>query len=143
MQFNDAMDLLLKSDAEDWRHVNDGVAAETYVFMGDVNLRIETSLEDTDKQADPFVEPWAQSFPDKHAVGWFYRVYYGPTLLHRFVLVSVDGARASLPLPYRGTTQVGAYAYRVAQIVDGGQLNDYMRQVGFTVEPAAKRFWLS
>lgn len=135
MDLNSIFKKLVESDApEDWRKVGNGITRETAYHRGDVNLRLETSIDDDHAQNDNFMAPWANKFPDKTAKGWYVDLYYASTLIHRFVLVSVDGARAQLPLPRAGTQTVPLINYRVAQVFDSGDLGDYLIRSGLTVE---------
>jgi hypothetical protein len=134
MEYARALKLLVDSEAEDWKKTVTQFGREVSVFRGDVNLRLETSSDDEHIQNDNFVGSWANSNPDPSAKGYFYDLYYNASMLHRFVLVSVDGARASLPLPRSLTTSVPLATYRVAEIFDSGQLQDYLRSSGLTVE---------
>ena len=85
-------------------------------------------------QNKDFKEPWANKHPDPSATGYYARLYYGPTLLKTYILVSVDGGRATLPLPDRETLQVTPEAYFVASLFDSiGTLDQYMGRSGLTV----------
>ena len=48
---------------------------------------------------DPFVEPWVQKFPDKHAVSVAVQLRFRGSLVYEWVFVAVDGARYLLPMP--------------------------------------------
>lgn len=139
MELAKAFKTLADSDAEDWNRTTVNHGLEVAVYRGDVDLRIETSLEDLHVQNPQFTAPWANNHTDPAARGYFYDLYYRSSLLHRFVLVSVDGARALLPLPRTfNSTDVPLITYRVAQIWDeahGGTLDQYMQSSGLRVEP--------
>jgi hypothetical protein len=134
MELSAIFKTLIKSDAEDWHRVSMQTGRELACWRGDVNLRIETSIDDAHVQNDNFFAEWANKNPDQSAKGWFYDLYYNCTLVHRFVLVSVDGARASLPLPRSGTMDVPQLTYRVAEIFDAGGLGEYFPRSGLVVE---------
>ncbi len=51
------------------------------------------------------------------------------------MLVSVDGGRATLPIPVTlNSKTVRALDYKVAEIIDDGFLDEYMSRAGFTAE---------
>ena len=129
MKYQSVVQMFLLSFANQWERVSGN---HEYAFCKeDINLRIVSSLADDDIQQDDFREPWANKFPDPSARGYFYNLYYGSTLLHRFILVSVDGARASLPVPQIGTMDVTQAQWKVAEIFDGlGTLDEYAKQAG-------------
>lgn len=129
MNFQSIVDTFLHTPADQWQRVSGN---HEYAFCKeDVNLRIVSTLDGEDIQAEDFRAPWANKFPDARARGYFYNLYYGSTLLHRFILVSVDGARASLPLPRMGTMDVTEAQWKVAEIFDqGGTLDQYARDAG-------------
>lgn len=106
------------------------------IFKRDVNLRFETSYENDGIQCEDFKEEWANRFPDPHATGVFCDLYYAASRIERFVLVSVDGGRALLPLPKSALDlRVPALTYKVAQIHDTlGSLDGYMLRSGLRVQ---------
>jgi hypothetical protein len=76
----------------------------------------------------------ANDFSDSHARGYFYNLYYGTMLVHRFILVSVDGARATLPVPIVESKEVTQAQWKAAEIFDQPEsLDDYARQAGLSV----------
>ena len=82
-----------------------------------------------------FKEPWANSHSDPTANSYWYNLYYDNALIERFVLVSVDGARAELPLPKASTTEVEPLIYKVAEIFDeGNTLEEYMEKSGLSLK---------
>jgi len=48
---------------------------------------------------DNFVEKWANSFSDNHAMSSFFDFFYNNTLVIREIGVAVDGGRCYIPLP--------------------------------------------
>ena len=134
---------ILESDAKiDWsRGGDDNRSVVSYVH--DMNLRFETLFTDDGKQCDDFREPWANCHPDPNATGYWCNLYYGTTLVERFILVSVDGARAMVPVPkvgkdgYRPDT-VLPLDYKVAQIHDSLEtLDEYLERSHLKVSGAA------
>lgn len=124
---------IISSDSQtDWIHNSKGLKS-TAVYKKDSNLRFEVSIADEDLQNRRFQEPWANKHPDPNSTGYYYDLYYGSTLIKRYILVGVDGERALLPLPDRTTLQVDEMSYKVAQIHDTtGTLDEYMQRSGLT-----------
>jgi hypothetical protein len=72
MELSAIFKTLIKSDAEDWHRVSMQTGRELACWRGDVNLRIETSIDDAHVQNDNFFAEWANKNPDQSAKGWFY-----------------------------------------------------------------------
>lgn len=111
----------------------------TAISRKDVNLRLVVSNEDEGIQNADFKETWANCHPDQSATGYWCDIYYASTRVARNLLVSVDGARAMLPIPRQGgasgkVTEVLPFDHRLAQIFDTlGSLDSYMVRSGLTV----------
>src|ERR1700674_1520591 len=115
---------------DDWRTKHRG-KTEVRFYVRDVNIRFETTCHDSDVHADPFVADWATRYPDSRARSYYYNLYYSATLIARFVLVAVDNARASLPVPDFVTKKIAPLDYKDAQIFDAlGTLDEYMERSG-------------
>ncbi|MCP4139286.1 MAG: hypothetical protein GY755_03160 [Chloroflexi bacterium] len=132
---DELLEVIEKSSLNDWdvSFAEDGKFA---VFKNSPLLRIETRYVDEFVHNDDFYEKWANRFPDSHASSAYYHVYYGATRLKEFVLVSVDGGRALLPLPkYAMDLSVEPVRYKVALIFDQlGSCDEYMKRAGLFVE---------
>ncbi|MBD8725792.1 hypothetical protein IFT43_20720 [Oxalobacteraceae sp. CFBP 13708] len=129
MNYSSIVQTFLSAPATEWIHV-DGHAQVAF-FKDDVNLRIVSTLDGEDVQAQDFREPWANGFADPSASGYYYNLYYGASLLHKFILVTVDGGRARLPLPDTATMEVTQAEWKVAEIFDTlGTLSRYAIQAG-------------
>ena len=104
-------------------------------FKMNPNLRFEMFSENG-TQCENFKEPWANGFPAQNATGYWCDLYFGATLLKRFILVSVDGGRALLPCPKSyGDMSVSMESYKVALIHDNqGSLEHYMGMAGLFPE---------
>lgn len=131
MNYNDLVNLFHSSEAEDWKvlHLDNG---STQAFLRtDIDLRIISSDWDEHVQNNNYVEAWAQKWPNKRTVGYFYDLHYRSTLIARYVLVSVDGGRALLPAPERpDALAVSRSAFKVAEIFNGAKLYEYMEESG-------------
>ena len=94
MTFQEILDFIESSDpVQDWHGVSLTWSSETFL-KEDPRLRFRSSHENEDVQNENFVEDWANNHPDQKAVGYYYNLIYDGALIDRFILVSVDGARA-------------------------------------------------
>lgn len=119
----------------DWRTVRDWTKRETY-FESDPKLRFKS--DDSEPYVENFAEPWAVKFPNPSAASYRYELYYDNNLIDRFILVSVDGGRCSLPMPvWSGkmySNQVSKTDYHVATIHDDTDtVDDYLARAGLSV----------
>ena len=128
---NEILEVVQNSSPDDW-DVNFSQDAEIAVFKKNPSLRIETRHTDEFVHNDDFHEKWANKFPDPHATSYYYHVYLGATRLKEFILVSVDGGRALLPLPkYAMDLSVEPLRYKIALIFDQlGSCDEYMKRAG-------------
>ena len=130
---------IMQSDPiSDWSHGNlDWKRVTTY--KKDVNLRFEIDFTEKGTQREDFKAEWANRHPDPQATGYWCDLYYGQTQVERFLLVSVDGGRAMLPIPIFGEDrmrpdQVLPLDYKVAEIHDTiATLSEYMARSGLTI----------
>lgn len=134
---------ILRSDAaQDW-DLSSNNSETIAVFRNDVNLRLVIDWSDDGKQCKDFKEPWANSYPNPDATGFWLNVYYGVSqiLSLKSILVNVDGANCSLPLPrQKGVTgeirEVLPLDYKYAQIFNKrGNLDTYMWHSRLIVAP--------
>ncbi len=130
LTYDDVMDLVRSNEADQWVY-NDSKGS--HLLRSDVNLRIVR--RDTDDVPMPeFNEPWAKKHPDPIAHRVHYDVFYGASFIDEFMLVSVDGHRADLPLPDPQSTVIPREKYCLARAVDSqGTLDEYIKQSGLTV----------
>lgn len=130
MTYDELTRLMNESTKDDWLFNDErGI----YTFKYDLNLRIHRN--DIDFDADKFSgEEWATKHPDPTAYRETYEIYYGSSFIEDKLLVSVDGHRASLPLPKVGTTIVSKKDYHFAGIVDQlNTLSEYMQRAKLKV----------
>lgn len=122
------------SSPTDWE-VNFSNDAETAIFKKYPNLRIETRHTKEFVHNDSFHEKWANKFPNPNATSYFYYLYLGATRLKEFILISVDGGRALLPLPKSAIElNVEPLRYKVAKIFDRfGTCDNYMNRAGLNL----------
>jgi len=127
MTYQELIKTIRESEKEDWLFSDErGI----YTFKGDLNLRIER--RDIDHDNDKFSgEDWATKHPDPTAYRVIYEIFYGASFVEEKLLVSVDGHRATLPLPKVNTNEVSLEDYHFAEIVDQlDTLQEYMRRAG-------------
>ena len=119
------------STPDDW-DVNFSQDAEIAVFKKNPALRIETRHTNEFVHNYDFYEKWANKFPDPHATSYYYHLFLGTTRLKEFILVSVDGGRALLPLPkYTMDLSVEPLSYKIALIFDQfGSCDESMKRAG-------------
>lgn len=135
MQFDIILATIRDSDTEnDWVSVTRPDGRTSTFYKNDVNLRIESSIDDEHIQAEDFKETWANNHPDSSARGYFYDIYYGSTLVQRAILVAVDGARALIPPPDFQTKEIRYFDYVIARIFDiSSSLDEYISRSKLTV----------
>jgi hypothetical protein len=125
--------ITISDSAQDWDVSSVGLKTVA-VYRNDVNLRLEIDWSDEKAQCNDFKAPWANCYPDKRASGHWIEIFYSVShiISMRSILVSVDGARATLPIPrQKGVTgeftEVLPLDYKYAQIFDlSGTLAEYM-----------------
>lgn len=125
------LNVIMSSDSvDDWSSTGyDTVTnSESIYYKKNVNLRFVSGYDDKYIQQNGFIEPWANKHPDPKATGYFVQLYFASSHINNFILVSVDGGRALLPLPKSFTNlEVFPLDYKIAQIHDKlGSLNEYM-----------------
>ncbi len=135
MTSDEILHFITHSDPKkDWESVSYGWFCDVFL-TDDPRLRFKAKLAEEGIQNENFIASWANCFPDKKATGYWHDLYYDGNLIKRFILVSVDGARASLPTPGINDKKVKLINYRVAQIHDdSGMLDEYMAISGLKVE---------
>jgi hypothetical protein len=82
----------------DWKRIPTNWAVETYLIE-DPRLRFRYRFDEEGIHDRQFQEPWASRHPDPNATSYWCYLYYDSALIDRYVLVSVDGGRALIPLP--------------------------------------------
>lgn len=124
MKLVDVKKVLKESTQEEWI-VDDESGSFTY--KDDLNLHIERADYDTFRD---FNEPWAKSHPDPKAVTVEYVVKYGSSFVDKYTLVSVDGHRATIPMPKSiSDLRVNEADVNFAKIVDvGDRVDEYLER---------------
>ncbi len=131
MTYDELMQLVYGSTKDDWTFSDErGI----YTLKKDLNVRIHR--KDIDPDSDRFTgEDWATKHRDPTAYRETYEIHYGASFVKGVMMVSVDGGRATLPLPDPKTLKVTQEDYSFAKIVDQlDNLDDYMERSGLEVE---------
>lgn len=130
------MQAIMASDSKDDWEKTSFEWNEIIYYKKNVNLRFEMNFTEEGTQRDDFKEPWANCHPDPNATGYWFNLYYGSTNISTYILVSVDGGRAMLPVPQNSKKMaVKPLFYKVAQIHDAlGTLDEYMIRSGLRLE---------
>lgn len=128
---DEILQVIVDSESDDWE-LSVTRDAKIAIFKKYPSLRIEARHTDKFVHNDDFREKWANKFPDPHATSYYYHLYFGATRLKEFVLVSVDGGRALLPLPKSAVElSVEPIQYKIAKIFDQfGTCDEYMQRAG-------------
>jgi hypothetical protein len=132
LAISEILNFIIESIPDDWEvHFSRSPEAEMAVFKNDPALRIEVTYNNESVHNFDFREGWANKFPDPHATSYYY-LYYSATRLKEFILASVDGGRARLPLPNSATDlSVDPLEYKIAKIFDRfNTCNEYMKRAG-------------
>jgi hypothetical protein len=131
MTYQEILDFIITTDAkEDWHGFSTSISSE-YFLKEDPRLRFKSKQTEDGIQNEDFREPWANKHPDPKAIGYWHVLYFDGQSIERFILVAVDGHRATLPLPDIETKKVEPLSYRVAQIFDGlDTLGEYIKRSG-------------
>lgn len=131
MNADEVKKILEKSSQDDWI-VDDETGSFTY--KNDLELHIKRADYD---DYNSFNESWAVSHPDKNACSVEYTVKYGSSFVDRKTLVSVDGHRATLPMPASATDlTVSPADVNFAKIVNiGDRVDEYLRRSKLEVKP--------
>jgi len=135
MNYEEILQFIQTTDARgDWVKIDNEWAEEAFL-KEDPRLRVRTRFDDVGKHNDDFRDEWVNKFPNKRARSYWYELLNDGALIERFILVSVDGARAELPLPKLDNLQVKKLDYKIAEIFDStNTLSDYMDMAGLSVE---------
>lgn len=133
MTLIDIRNILRTTNASNWIHSPELGA---YTFFDDPQLRIQ---ERDSSAPATFQENWATSFPDPAAFKVVYDVFYNSSWIKTVTLVSVDGGRATIPMPTTPTSKtIDLEDYIFARIVSPDNLDEYIfNKAGFTVPGAS------
>ncbi|MFL0243238.1 hypothetical protein ACJH6J_27915 [Mycobacterium sp. SMC-18] len=101
MNYLTILDTVENSLPEHWTEVTDVVTDDghhnVYVFHDDAAITLAWGKDHRDGQ--PWTEAWSQAggFPDNKIYGHWFDIRYHGVVIHRDLLLSVDGHRGELP----------------------------------------------
>ncbi len=129
MTYDELIQFIQSTDpVNDWHSIDRELVEERFL-KEDPRLRIVTKIIDDGIHNDDFREEWANRHPDPNAKSYYYNILFDGNFIHRLILVSVDGHRATLPIPNLQTMRVNSFDFKIAQIFDSlNTLEDYMRR---------------
>jgi len=131
MTFDEILKFILTTNAkEDWKVLSTNWSSEAFL-KEDPRLRFRMRYDEEGIHNDNFVEPWANNHPDSSATSYWCNLLYNGDLIERYILVSIDGGRAIMPLPDRNTLKVNLLTleYKVAEIFDDlNSLEEYIKR---------------
>jgi hypothetical protein len=114
MTYDQLISVIYGSSKSDWL-----LSDERGIYTHKSNLNIRIERKEIDQDFDKFSRKgWTTSHADPVAYRVIYGLFYGASLIKEFLVVAVDGHRATLPLPDRKTLKVSKEGYGFAQIVD-------------------------
>jgi hypothetical protein len=125
---------IMASEINDWKFSDtDGI----YVYKKDTNLTIRREKFEDSR---PFEEGWLKKFPDPKGYTDHHIIFYSNTPIERIYLVSVDGARCSIPYPNPRDMSITEGQYKIGKIINDSfcsrAFNDfdgYLRKAGIKV----------
>ncbi len=128
MKYDEVQKILRTTNASDW--ITDEERGR-YTYRDDLSLRIQCREIDFDTFFD---EQWATRHPDKKAHKVDYDVFYNCSFVKTVTLVSVDGGRATIPMPEKyGSSNILEDDYRFATIVSPERLDEYIQRSGLII----------
>ena len=135
MSYEEILDFITSSSPkQDWKWIETSRAEEAFL-KEDPRLRIRVRYDEDGIHVNDFSESWATTFSNSTANGYWFDLSYDGALIERFILVSVDGGQAKLPMADKTTLEVDPLTYKVAQIFDEhNTLEEYMSRAGLSVK---------
>ncbi len=130
MYADEVKNILAQSSLDEWS-VDDETGSFTQKY--DLNLHIKRADYDS---YNSFNEPWAVCHPDKNASSVEYTINYGSSFVDRKTMVSVEGHRATLPMPASATDfNVKSSDVKFAKIVYiADSQEEYIQRTGLKVQ---------
>ncbi|NKD46218.1 hypothetical protein HEQ62_10765 [Haematospirillum jordaniae] len=135
---DDLIKAILESDpSKDWGKVCLGNQKTTY-FKNNVHLRFESGKGEYFDVNENFEAPWLRPGAGQNpsASSHYFYLFYGATLLKCFLLVSVDGCSAYVPVPKNETvSRLDCHVGQIHSLTnDYSGYYRYIRQYGLRVE---------
>lgn len=129
MTKQEIIDKVMESPYENWTYFDE---YGEFTLNDDVAIRI---IHDDSADHD-FVEDWTERHPDKHATMKTFYIFYNASRVESFYLVSVDGGRATIPMPMKaGSNVISKRDYLLGKTVDhNGRMDEYIRRSKLVVK---------
>lgn len=128
MKFDDVERIIRVSKSDDWISCED---KGSFTFREDLALRIQRRDIDFNSIFD---EPWAKCHANTNAHKVIYDVFYNNSFVKTVTLVSVDGGRATIPMPEMFNFKtIMADDYHFAKIVSPERLDEYIQRSGLII----------
>ena len=105
-------------------------------YKNDVSIQLKCKNR---FELDKFVESWTEQFPDRNAYRDIYILCYNGNPITEYFFVSVDGGRASLPIP-KGPEHltVSQNMFKLGKVINYhngcGDYEMYFKWAGFKTE---------
>jgi hypothetical protein len=123
-------EILATSQPDDWIYKPE---TSDYTYKKDLNLRIKGVTD----YSNVFSERWAVRHPDPKALRVTCSIFYRDSFVLDKYLVSVDGGRATLPMPKTPTELTVTHReYNFSRIIDQGmgRLDEYLERSGISIQ---------
>jgi hypothetical protein len=144
MQYEAIISALLQNSKSgaDWTHddYSESRPWSAHALKSNVNIWLKVNTETEEK----FEESWHQNLPKKEAEKFTVTLHYGPTPLETFTMVSIDGHRATVPIPDKhegDQLTVGKLEYAIALGLSAGSrgaLEKYLPRCHIAVGPQTR-----
>lgn len=120
---------VMENPYENWTYFDE---YSEFTLNDDVAIRIVCD----DSASRDFVEDWTERHPDKHATMKTLYIFYNASRIESFYLVSVDGGRATIPMPIKaGSNVISKRDYLLCKAVDcDGRMDEYIQRSKLVVE---------
>jgi len=137
MTYDEILKFIKTTNAKfEWKWIQTNWSEEAFL-KEDPRLRIRVRWDDVGIHDKDLKEKWAKKHPDHSVNSYWYDLSYDGALIDRFILVSVDGGQAELPMPDPVTLEADPLTYKVAQIFDEhNTLEEYMGRAGLSINNA-------
>ncbi|WP_425641431.1 hypothetical protein ACPUEK_15970 [Marinomonas gallaica] len=135
MTLGEILEFIPKTNPDDhWNGISRSWTSERFL-KEDPRLRFRAKFVDDGIQNEDYKDEWANKHPNPSAIGYWYELYYDGAYLDRFILVDIDGNKASIPPPCYKTGKIKKLDYHVAKIFDSREtVDEYIRRSGLEVE---------
>lgn len=138
MDFDTLMKIIGESSPQDWLRLEEH---GTYVYRPNVLIQLKAEgAGDPEFRAPHFNEAWATKHPDPEAFRSWYQVMFSGCLVDDVPMVSIDGGRATIPLPKaHDNLVITPWQDAVARIVNYNpaapdRYDEYLRRSGVSVQ---------